>query len=249
MVKLLLIVLISTVSFAYNLSEEQIEKLKVGYETGKTIVANDGTTFENTLAAMAGVESTWGVNIIGDKYDNNGRLKSLYESSLGVYQIKLSTAKLTIRKHPELLKKYGNLLYDGNSVYLKYEENKEKLDYYKSVLENPKWLLRKIKGELKAIKTMNWAQREYNNHKKIHNELSRKGHRDVKLINKLLTNHKFSAVIAGYYLRDMYNYVIKKGWSKPYKRAVGRYNGGWNNMTYANKVIKKMNIVKSVINN
>jgi len=151
MLKILLGILISTFTYAYTLSDEQIEKLKVGYTTGKTIVADDGTTFENTLAAMAGVESTWGVNIIGDKYDSSGKLKSLYESSLGVYQIKLSTAKLTIKRHKDLYKKYGKLLYEGNSVYLKYEKNKKKLDYYKSVLENPIWLLRKIKGEPKAI--------------------------------------------------------------------------------------------------
>jgi hypothetical protein len=235
------------VSTVWGLSTDQIQKAQIAYTVGKAIKADDGMTFEKTLASMLGVESSWGEEVIGDKYDKNGRLKSVYESSLGGFQIKLSTAKLTIRKFPHLMKKYGHMLYDGKSIYLKYEENKKKMDYYKGVLANPKWKERYKRGEKKAIDTMAWANRNYIKHMKIHNSLVSKAKKDTKLINKLFTDVRFGAEIGGHYLLMQYNYTLAKGWSRPYKRAVGRYNGGWNNWKYAARVLNRMKIVNKLI--
>jgi hypothetical protein len=243
----ILITLVMLTSLVFGLEQSQIDRIKMAYSIGKNIKADDGMTFENTLPSMMGVESTFGIEIIGDKYDNNGKLKSVYESSLGAFQIKLSTAKITIRKYNHLYRKYKHLLYDGKSIYLKYEKNKKKMDYYDSVLKNSKWRKRYDNGEVKAIQTFAWATREYNKHVKIHNSLLKKARKDTRLINKLLTDVRFGAEIGGHYLLMQYNYVISKGWSKPYKRAVGRYNGGWNNMKYANKVLRKMKLVKRII--
>jgi len=230
-----------------KLTAIQIKKIQDVYTIGKTIVASDGMSFEKTLPSIMGQESSWGVNVIGDKYDNNGKLKSVYDSSLGNFQIKLSTAKLIIKEYPQLYKKYKYLIYDGNSVYIKFEKNKAKMDYYKSVMNNPKWIKRFKAKEDKAIKTMQWANRNFEKHRKIHNSLVSKAVKDTRLINKLLTNHKFGAELAGYYLLSMYENALKKGWSKPYKRSVGRYNGGWDNWIYSNKVLKRMKIINNLI--
>jgi hypothetical protein len=244
--KIVLFLLIVTHSL-FALTHDQIKAMKIGYSVGKTITAKNGMTFENTLASIPGQESSWCVNVVGDKYDKNGKLKSLYESSLGCYQIKLSTAKLVIKKNPHLLKKYEYLVYNGSSIYIKYEKNKKKLDYFKRVLKSPTWNKRLSRGEDKAIRTFAWANRELRKHKIIHNSLLRKARKDTLLINRLLTDTRFSAEIAGNYIRMMYEHVIAKGWSQPYKRSIGRYNGGWSNWTYANKILKRMKTVKKYI--
>ena len=127
--KLLLGLLIS-ITFAFSLTTEQVTKIKTAYSVGKTIKTKDGISFERTLVGIIGQESSFGEHVLGDKYDRNGKLKSVYESSLGSFQIKLSTAKITIRKFPHLMKKYSYMLYDGESIYLKFEENKKQIETY-----------------------------------------------------------------------------------------------------------------------
>ena len=243
--KLILILLIS-ITFSFSLTTEQVNKIKIAYIVGKNIKAEDGTTFEKTLVGILGQESSFGEYILGDAYDTNGALKSVYKSSLGGFQIKLSTAKLTIRKYPHLMKKYGHLLYNGDSIYLEYEKNKKKMDYYKSVLNNPEWLKRYRNGEKKAVDTMILASKNYNKHIKIHNSLMEKARKDTKLIDKLFTDVIFGATIAGHYLKLQYDYAILKDLSSPYKKAIGKYNGGWNNMEYANKVIERMKVIEDL---
>ncbi|MEA3387600.1 MAG: hypothetical protein U9Q66_04435, partial [Patescibacteria group bacterium] len=119
----------------FGLTQEQILKVQIGYNVGKTLVASNGETFEKTIPSLLGQESSWGKYVIGDTHDKNKKLKSVYESSLGNYQIKLSTAKLTIRKYPYLMKKYGHLLYEGKSIYLKYEKNLLLLEKYKKLTD------------------------------------------------------------------------------------------------------------------
>ena len=278
----------------FGLSKDQLYKIQVGYDVGKTIIASDGMTFEKGLPSIGGKESSWGIYVIGDKYDNNGRLKSLYESSLGDYQIKLSTAKITIRKYPHLFKKYSHFLYEGDSIYLQYEKNlvllrkykkkanvdekqfkknallelknsehAKKIKYYKSVLNNKIWKKRFEEKQERAIKTIAWAKRRLSYHtkfyneeldnlmknsrkeyltllkkieslQKIHNSLVGKANKDTALINKLLTDTRFSAEIGGYYLLSIYEEALKRGYkgNDAYRRAVGRYNGGWNNKKY-----------------
>ena len=67
-----------------------------------------------------------------------------------------------------------------------------------------------------------------------------------KLIKELQWNSKFGAEIAGHYLLSMYEQSIKKDHWNPYMKAVGRYNGGWMNMTYAKRVILNMQILKKL---
>jgi hypothetical protein len=246
--KLLLSTVLTVGLYAESwLTPEQIIKIQDSYTIGKTIVADDGTTFENTLPSIMGQESSFGKYVIGDNYDSTGRLKSVYESSLGNFQIKLETAKITIMKNPELKEKYGYMVNTGKSVYIKYEKHKKKLDYYNKVLNNSKWIERYNNGEKKAIATMKWAEKERTYHKTFVDKLKKQTIKDKLLINRLFSDHKFGAEIAGHYIKDIYNHALKKGWSKTYLRSVGRYNGGWYNWNYAKLVMKRMKIVRKLV--
>lgn len=294
-------IVILAVSTAYGLDNSQKHKIKVAYNIGKIIKAKDGMTFENGLPSIMGQESSFGIYVVGDKWEN-GRLKSLYDSSLGNFQIKLSTAKLTIKKYPHLRKRYGHLVYDGKSIYKKFEKHKrlkeyykeltnkglthyietktvkskhiKKIKYYSDILNNPIWIERYERKTKRAIATFKWAKKELVYHKAVHkretknvqkefvlaikklnehrvnyNRLLAKANKDTRLINMLLTNFEFGAVVSGHYLLSMYEEAIRKGYtgSQAYWRSIGRYNGGWNNITYYTLIKKRMKIVKKVM--
>lgn len=236
------IILLTTMAFGsakLDLTNEQIQKIQDVYDIGKKIKARNGISFEKTLVGIMAQESSWGIANIGDNYEN-GKPKSLYMSSLGNFQIKLSTAKLTIRQYPHLMQKYSHLLYDGHSIYLEYEKNKAKLDYIKSEL------IKAIKNDQRVLATSTQNSKirklsaEYATLMKTHNQLSAKAEKDIQLMDKLLNDHKFGAELAGYYLVFLYDDMLNKGWSQPYLRSIGRYNGGLYNWDYANKVMYKI---------
>ena len=299
--------MVVTTTSVFGLTAEQINKITMASSIGKSIIAKDGMSFETALPSIMGQESSWGVFVIGDKWDANGKLKSVYMSSLGNFQIKLSTAKLTIKKYPRLYNKYKHLIYEGKSIYTKYEQHQKryeilkarvgkgynhyvdnqadsirqskdykKIKYYKNIIENPKWIKRVAEGKPRAIRTMKWAKkeliyheakykilvkvfekntaknfsldmREYTKEMIVCNNLRAKASKDMRLINRLLTDFSFGAEIAGHYLLSMYEEARKRGFSNPYKRAIGRYNGGWNNIPYYNLVMKKSITVKKVV--
>lgn len=301
-----ILILLITSTTASGLTQTQIEKINIASAIGKTIIAKDGMTFETALPSIMGQESSWGVFVVGDKWDRNGKLKSLYMSSLGNFQIKLSTAKLTIKKYPKLYRKYKHLVYDGKSIYLDYEWHKKKYDmlnakvgkgfnyyvdtqveliresndykkmkYYTLVTKNPKWIKRASNGNRRAIRTLAWANKELKYHTIRYNRLVKwfktdtaknylidmsnytkemticsnlheKASKDMRLINRLLTDFSFGAEIGGHYLLSVYEEARKRGFSNPYKRAIGRYNGGWNNTTYYRLVMAKSITVKRV---
>ena len=245
--KILLIIMMSILP-VMALTNSQKQKIQKSYEIGKSIKASDGMTFALTLPSIMGQESSWGVENIGDKYDSTGRLKSLYDSSLGNFQIKLSTAKLTILKYPKLRKKYGHLVNKDKSTYKKYEKHYNKLKYYKSILNSEKWNNRAKKGDKKALRTLSWAKREYLYHYEFYKKYKKEARKDTLLINKLMYDFEFGATIGGHYLLSMYEEALKKfGKKEAYWRAVGRYNGGWHNKGYHNRIVKKMKIVKKYI--
>lgn len=226
-----------------SLTTEQVERIGVAYSVGKTIKANDGKTFETTLPSIAGVESYWGSVSIGDKYDKNGRLKHLFDSSLGDYQIKMDTARLTIKDNKVLFEKYKDLIYDGERIkYDTFLSNIKAISKYSKIIAETK-----TKGDSKSIKDYNFAKQQLSRCLELHNEYSKKIATDSKLANKLLNDHKFSAEIAGNYLKDMYNIALARNYKNLYKRAVGRYNGGWSNMNYANAVVDNLNVVSKTV--
>lgn len=288
-------VILSIPALSFGLTKKQIKIINDSYEVSKKI-SYKGFNFAHTITGILGAESSFGVFVIGDKYTSTGMLKPLYLSSLGYFQIKLSTAKKMIGENPELLKKYG-YLYNPDDVYGEYikltkrykelvkfrhmnekafieyktdnNKFKKKMKYYESVLNNTIWIKRYKAKQPKAIKTMKWAKRNYLKYKRL-NEiyikkisknakselkilkkeliqiskkrkmLKNKIHKDNLLINKLLNDYKFGAEIASYYLIHCYKLAKRFHFKNPYRQAVGRYNGGWNNMKYFERVKKKM---------
>lgn len=179
---LIIMAMLISMSFGFNPSQKQIHKIQTAYNIGKNIEASDGTTFEHTLPSIMGQESSWGIINLGDRY-RKGKLQSKYKMSFGNYQVKISTAKETIKKYDHLYKKYSYLLAP------KYKDSLMKLLRY---------------------------------------------------------NHKFGAEIAGHYLLSMYEEALDRNKYNPYMKAVGRYNGGWNNMEYAKLIIKRMKTLKKL---
>ena len=244
--KIILLILLSLPLM--GLSDIQKDKIKISYKIGKSIKAKDGMTFENTLPSIMGQESSWGSVNIGDRFSETGRLKSLYDSSLGNFQIKLSTAKITINMYPKLKKKYGYLVNNGKSTYKEYQKYKKKLNYYKNIINSKVWNKRISKRNKKAIKIMKWAKKEFLHNYSIWIKYKKQAKQDVKLINKLMYDFKFGALISGYYLKHCYEMSLKRfNKSETYWKAIGRYNGGWNNRTYYKKIMKRMKTVKKII--
>lgn len=232
------------VSLSFSLTTKQIDESQMVYNIGKNIKASDGMTFGQALVGQFGEESSFGIYSIGDKYSKNGRLKSLYDSSLGVLQVKLSTAKLTIKKYPKLYRQYSHMINNGKSTYKDFMYHKDKVKYYTTVINNPVWIKRYSQGTVIGVNTINWA----NMRLKVHNakllNAKKQSSQDTLLINTLINNKRFCAIIGGHYLLSMYEEALKKGYRNPWRKAIGRYNGGWNNNTYYPKVIKKLKLIK-----
>jgi len=109
--KIATILLIAGTSL-FAVSAEQEKIMQESYNIGKQIVAKDGTSFEWTLTAIGLTESSAGKNIIGDEHHT----KKLVKASLGVYQIRLATAKEIIKKDKLMNKYYAYLLEDENRL-------------------------------------------------------------------------------------------------------------------------------------
>jgi len=229
------------------MNTEQITKINSAYNIGKNVMAKDGMTFGYSMTGILGAETTWGIVLVGDKYTKNGKLKSLYDSSLGAFQIKLSTAKRVIMKEPKL-SKYRNIVNTDESTYKQYEYHNKMVKRYLKILSSNVWMDRYYKGEPKAIKTIKWARKEYKKHNDMLNKYRKEAKKDIILINKLMMNTEFGALIGAYYMKMVYEEALRKfGKKQAYWKAIGRYNGGWNNKTYYNKVKKYMKISKRYI--
>lgn len=87
---------------AHALSEKQMDNLQIAYSIGKITKANDGMTFEKTLASIMLTESSAGKNLVGDDRYKNGTKKPLYKSSLGTMQMQISTARWLSKKYDAL---------------------------------------------------------------------------------------------------------------------------------------------------
>jgi hypothetical protein len=92
------------------MTNDQIHNLQVAYSIGKITRANDGMSFEKTLSSIVLRESSARNNQIGDDRFNDRSKKPTIESSLGLAQVKVSTAKEVARKVKSL--NWVNLLSD-----------------------------------------------------------------------------------------------------------------------------------------
>jgi soluble lytic murein transglycosylase-like protein len=64
---------------------------------------------------------------------------------------------------------------------------------------------------------------------------------NYQLVNKLVTDVKFSALIAAHYL------VWLRDTRKNYYHAISGYNGGYRNWRYYSRVKKKLRVVKKYV--
>lgn len=62
---------------------------------------------------------------------------------------------------------------------------------------------------------------------------------EQQLVSKLLTDTKFGATIAVNFLKMQYINAKANEHPRPHERAISRYNGGNNNTTYINIIMKK----------
>jgi hypothetical protein len=115
MVKIVLILTISAsflfskVNLLKNLTNYQKLVIKEVYNVGKTVKTNDGMTFEKTLVGIVLTESSAGLNLIGDDFDYKTKSKAtLIKSSLGAFQMKVSTVKDMIKKYPKAFEHLKN---------------------------------------------------------------------------------------------------------------------------------------------
>jgi hypothetical protein len=235
-------ILFAEVKECCGLSKKQISLLQKAYSIAKKYKSNDGHTFEDTIVAIYLVESNAGKHLIGDKYYVTGELKSLYESSLGPGQIKLSTALLVINSFDNLKRKYGQLYHKDYYAFKKYVPIMRKLTYYKSVLNNPIWKKRWAEG--KKLKVKAWAEREYKYWLKKIKPYIKYIKKDDIVIDKLLYDEEFSIEISLHYLILNYNVALKRKYYNPWFKSISRYNGGWKNTKYYKRVLKKMKIVR-----
>jgi len=234
----------ATDSICCGMDKNQIKLLQKAYKWAKKFKTNDGHSFEDTIVAIYLVESSAGKYLIGDKYHVTGELKTLYESSLGPGQIKLSTALLVIGSFKYLKRKYRYLYHENYYIYKKYIPIMKKITYYKKVLNNPIWKKRWREG--KKLKVKKWALKEYKYWRKKIKPYLVYIKKDDMIVDKLLSNKKFSIIISLHYLIMNYNIAIEKHLSNPWFRAISRYNGGWSNKKYYNKVLQKMKIVRKL---
>ncbi len=243
LIKFIILLMIS-VSFSFGLTNEQIQKIQDVYTVGKNIKTSDGHTFEKTLVGIMGQESDWG-DFFNYAKTKESQLKSP-TSSIGDFQIQLATAQEVIKSNDLLLKKYGNMLYEGKTVYFKYENNKRQMEYLKKLINNQKLLAKAKNGDLKAQKQLKQATETFGKLQKDNISLIVNAEKDRRLINNLLHNHKFSADIAGHYLVNLYEDAKIRRLSNPFARSIGAYNGTWNNSAYTQLINKKISLLSDL---
>jgi len=93
-------------------SKDQKEILNEAYNIGKQIKTADGLSFENTLRSVAFSESSGGVYIVGDEHIT----KDLAKASLGVYQVRVQTAREVIKKDKFMREYFSYLLIDEKAL-------------------------------------------------------------------------------------------------------------------------------------
>ena len=92
--KFLLLAAIIINSSLFALSTEQLKTLQIVRDVARTVPADNGETYEDTLSAICLTESSAGKNLIGDFKKN----VVLTKASLGVMQVQVATARFVARK-------------------------------------------------------------------------------------------------------------------------------------------------------
>lgn len=203
----------------------------------------DGHSFEQTLCAMALTESSAGRNIIGDQYIYS-KHSGLTEASLGVLQVRLITAREMIKKEKYMNENYLHF-YVPYRLMKKYSKIKREINKYTKIIANPKYY-DKIDEE-KDKKVLKWATRVLNENIELYKEYKGFEKLDLLSVSKLLSDIKFNTIVAHCYLKFNYDRAVRENRGNPYFGAISKYNGGWHNTEYFDRVQKNMKEVKRLI--
>lgn len=199
---------------AIELSPQQKEVQRIAKAVGN-INCIDGFCFTEILQAIAWQESSYGNNLVGDSKNT-------------VYYFKHRDAILEVQKE--------NIFIEDGLRYTMYKPIKN--EYRKRVYTKTKWkplsdssigaFQIKLSTAQEVIERMKLKQYYY----LLSNE--------QLLVSKLLTDTNFSATIAVNFLKMQYISALANGHVNPSHRAISRYNGGNENTTYINIILKKV---------
>jgi len=228
---LLLIVMINFI-FA-QIEQQQIRVLNIVYEICSQYSAYDGFTFENTCAAIAMAESSAGQNLIGDQ---GSHPEILVNSSLGIMQVRVRTALEVFKKFPQIRNQYLQLWHDDMDAIDKYVPLLKKMNYYK--------LKANYSLNNHDIKSYAYWQHKYEKVKKKFAKYRKAYYKDLHIAEMLLADIKFNVKIAVHYLILNYEIAKLRGYPNPWLKAISRYNGGWKNKKYINRILIKMRIIR-----
>jgi len=246
---LLLFILLSSFVFG-KLNQYQIKLLQTVYDEAKKYKAIDGHVFNDTLCAIYLTESSAGIDVIGDNVDlRTGKIRTLFESSIGPGQIRLATALFVMNHFPDEFKDYSYLMHDDIYAYKKYVIYLKNIDKFEDIIKRYRSKYPYIKSKKKRKRYRNvlrWANKELINNRRKLKKYKYIIYKDKQIINLLFTDPRFSAKISTFYLIYNYNYALNHKMSNPWFRAISRYNGGWVNKKYYKKVISKMKIVRKL---
>jgi len=231
MKKLLFLVL-----FSISLFAGVQETLYTVYNEASKYKAKDGHVFNDTMTQICLTETSGGFQIIGDSFYKTGKEKHLFNKSIGINQVKLSTA-ITVLRRFDLGHK--NLLHKDPFAYKKYIP----------IFNKIRFLQDKILEIKKSHKGMKEKELEYVERKLVllykkvepYKEYYLK---DERIVSLLMSDIRFNTMIATNYLIMNYEYAQRKKMWNPYFKTISRYNGGWKNTSYFKKVMSKRELWK-----
>lgn len=230
-----------------GLDNRQINLLQNVYQVANKYKAMDGHVFNDTVVAIYLTESDAGKNIIGDKNKLFTGRVSLLDASLGPGQVRLITALEMLDKYNDKFpRQYQYLKHPKYHAYKKFLHYKQKTNYYKRIFNKYSKKEHKTQRDLRVIK---WSLREYrywkSKYKKYWNNVYKAYYRkDIRIMNLLLSDPEFYITVSTLKLIDGYDTALKKKMWNPWFKAISRYNGGWKNKQYYQRVIRKMKIVR-----
>jgi len=230
----------------FALDNIQLNIIKTAYKTASKYKTFDGHIFNDTIASITLTESSAGKYLIGDNYIN-GKEKPFIMKSLGVCQVKLETAILIISKYPNYFDKYINLIHKNKYAFKKYWKYLMNIQYFSYLKKKyEKRLKLNIGNRKRNIKILRWIKKELKANKNKFKKYKKYYYKDLELAQILLSDIKFNIKIATFYLIYNYENAIKKGYKNPWFVAISKYNGGYYNRRYYNKIIKNMKIIRKL---
>lgn len=178
----LIFLLFLSFSSLFSLSQQQIDIIISSYNIGKNIKAINNETFGLTTAAIALTETSAGKDsLIGDKHISD----KLNKQSLGIFQIRVPTAKFLINKNTLIKKHYNHLIKNEKLLINLLLTNKEfsaflagnyiKLNYDKALKRNYK------NPYFYAVSKYNGGTRNFKYYNKVI--------KNIKIVKKILKDN------------------------------------------------------------